>query len=93
MRATRVFIVFAKDEKPSLSKFAIEGVTKKVDLMDHETGLRESISRMLHYDLVVTCGQWHEDERCNQLIDIARKSDMKIIHESRFKYYVKTYND
>jgi hypothetical protein len=90
MKVSKIYIVTPKGEQISLSKFHIDGVESIDSIGLSEKG---SIIQMLKSDLVITCGDWYNDQHCTDAVAIARIMKMEVIHETRFAQYVKQNNN
>lgn len=72
--------------KVSFSEFDHENLLEVQFIASSMKGIAKQLSIT---DLVVTCGDWHHCLECNKTIELARLIDIEVIHQTRYKDYVK----
>ena len=88
MKVYSVFIVVPKKDqlKVNVSDFDFPNLAEIIVM--GKSKFNYDVRLMLRSDIVVTVGDWHEDENCNKAIQIARIMEQEIIHESKYRAYV-----
>lgn len=96
MRTCSVFVICSEKEAPTirLSDFEFPQMVE-INMLGQtdEHGLNDfkfDVRLMLRSHIVVTVGNWFNDERCNKAVQVARIMDLEVIHHTQYKQYVET---
>lgn len=94
MRTCSVFVICSEQEAKNirLSEFEFPQMVEinmlgKTD-KDGQNDFRFDVRLMLRSHIVVTVGNWFEDEKCNKAVQVARIMDLEVIHHTQYKQYV-----
>jgi len=82
----KICLIGKSDAGISFSKFSHEKINA-IEVFGNSE-LKFDIRKMLTADLVITCGEWYEDDNCKKAVLIARTCNMEVINELQFKNYV-----
>jgi hypothetical protein len=90
MKAYSVFIVAPEKELKEfkLGKFEFPKCAELNVLGRREFNF--DVRVMLRSHLVVTVGDWHEDEKCTKAVQVARIMGQEVIHETKYRAYVES---
>lgn len=92
MKFYSVFVVVPKTDrnKVRISDFTTE---KTVEVLTFGAShIHYDVAKMLRAHVIVTVGEWHEDEDCKKAIQVARIMGKEVIHESKFQEYAEANN-
>lgn len=85
MRYSSVFVIVPKKDINTvrISDFTTE---KTIEVQTFgKSHIDYDVAKMLRCHVIVTVGDWHEDENCNKAVQVARIMGKLIVHESKFK--------
>lgn len=89
MKAYSVFVVAPEKEQKDMKvgKFEFPKMAE-INLLGQRIDFNFDVRVMLRSQLVVTTGDWHECEKCNKAIQVARIMGLTVIHETMYRNYV-----
>lgn len=92
MRVYSVFVIAAAKES-NIVRISDYTTEKTVEVLTFgESTLDYDVAKMLRCHVVVTFGNWHEDENCKKAVEVARIMNKDIVFASQFKKYAEENN-
>jgi hypothetical protein len=92
MKNHKILIVVDKETRSEvqLSKYELKN-TKSINTIDPK--LKKVVKQINKANLIITQGNWFEDQLCRNAIEIARILNKTVIHHTTFNHYVSANNN
>lgn len=88
MRVYSIYVIVSERDRDNVtfSRFDHPKVVEVLILGD--STLNYDVAKMLRADLIVTVGDWSENQDCIKAVQVARIMEKEVIHQSQFESYV-----